>query len=146
MKQLWLGLLLCLTFNVARAEEGAWLTDLPKAQEVAAKEKKLILMDFTGSDWCPPCKLLHRNVLTKPEFKEFAKDHLVLVELDFPRSKPQSAKLKKANQDLAQRFKIEGYPTVIVLDAKGKEVWREVGYSGANVVDYVAQLRKLKAK
>ena len=126
------------------AAEGEWLTDLPKAQAKAKAEKKLVLIDFTGSDWCPPCKNLHKTVLTSPEFTAFAKDNLVLVELDFPNSKPQSAELKAANKELAKKFGITGYPTIIVLDASGKEVFKKVGYGGTPAKDYVADLAKLK--
>jgi len=138
-------LLLTATFaTLALAAEGEWLTDLAKAQEKAKAEKKLVLLDFTGSDWCPPCKSLHNTVLTSAEFTKFAKDNLVLVEVDFPRSKPQSAELKAANRKLSEKYKIEGYPTVIVLDSNGKEISREVGFSGTPAKDYVAKLAKLR--
>lgn len=141
-----LVLLLTATFAslTLLAAEGEWLTDLAKAQAQAKAEKKLVLLDFTGSDWCPPCKNLHSTVLVSPEFTKFAKDNLVLVEVDFPRSKPQSAELKAANRKLSEKFNIEGYPTIIVLDASGKEVFKEVGYGGTSAKDYVAKLAKLK--
>lgn len=141
-----LALLLTATFAslTLLAAEGEWLTDLPKAQAQAKAEKKLVLIDFTGSDWCPPCKNLHKTVLVSPEFTAFAKDNLVLVELDFPKSKPQSAELKAANKELAKKFGITGYPTVIVLDASGKEVFKKVGYGGTPAKEYVADLAKVK--
>ncbi|MBI3853753.1 MAG: thioredoxin family protein [Verrucomicrobia bacterium] len=139
--------LLCwATLPLAIAAEGEWLTDLPKAQAKAKAEKKLVLMDFTGSDWCPPCKALHKNVLSSPEFIQFAKANLVLVEVDFPRSKPQSAALKKANQALSEKYAIEGYPTIIVLDADGNTLSKETGYGGTAAKDYVLKLEKLKKK
>jgi protein disulfide-isomerase len=124
--------------------EDAWKTDVPKAMEQAKSEKKMVLLDFTGSDWCPPCKNLHKNVLTSEEFSKFAKDNLVLVELDFPKAKPQSDELKAANKALSQKYAIRGYPTIIVLDAEGKELFRKVGYGGTPAADYVAELAKLK--
>jgi protein disulfide-isomerase len=126
------------------AAEGEWLTDLAKAQEKAKAEKKMVLIDFTGSDWCPPCKNLHKTVLTSEEFAAFAKENLVLVEIDFPRSKPQSEELKAANKELGKKFEVKGYPTVIVLDKDGKEVFKKVGYGGTSAKDYVAELAKLK--
>lgn len=134
-----------LAFQVAAAE-GDWITDLAKAQEKAKAEKKLVLVDFTGSDWCPPCKALHKNVFSSSEFNEFAKKNLVLVEIDFPRKKEQSADLKKANRELAKKHDIDGYPTVIVFDSTGKQLSKKVGYSGASAKDYVAELAKLKEK
>lgn len=141
-----LALLLAATFVALQlhAADDGWLTDLPKAQEKAKAEKKLVLIDFTGSDWCPPCKNLHKTVLTAPEFTAFAKDNLVLVEIDFPNSKPQSAELKAANKELAKKFGITGYPTVVVLDASGKELFKKVGYGGTPAKAYVADLAKLK--
>ena len=103
----------------------------------------MVLIDFTGSDWCPPCKALSKNVLTSKEFIEFASKNLVLVELDFPNRKPQAEALKKANAALSEKFKIEGYPTVIVLDSAGKELFKEVGYGGTTAKDYIAKLQKL---
>jgi thiol-disulfide isomerase/thioredoxin len=102
-----------------------------------------VLIDFTGSDWCPPCKALHSNVLTNPEFIAFAKKHLVLVLADFPNQKPQSAELKKSNQALSERFGITGYPTVIILDANGKELRKDVGYGGEDVKSFLAKLATL---
>ena len=124
--------------------EDAWKTDVPKAMEQAKSEKKLVLLDFTGSDWCPPCKNLHAKVLTSDEFNKFAKDSLVLVELDFPKTKPQSDELKAANKELSKKYGIKGFPTIIVLDAEGKELFRKVGYGGTPAADYVAELAKLK--
>jgi thioredoxin-related protein len=141
-----LALLFTLAFIASPllAADDAWKTDLPKALEQAKAEKKMVLLDFTGSDWCPPCKALHSTVLTSSEFSNFAKDNLILVELDFPRSKQQTAELKAANQELSKKYGIRGYPTIIVLDADGKELFRKVGYGGTAAKDYVADLAKLK--
>ena len=135
----WLG------FSAAAAE-GEWMTDLAKAQEKAKAEKKLVLVDFTGSDWCPPCIQLHKNVFSSNEFKEFAKKNLVLVEVDFPRRKEQPEPLKKANRELAKKYDIDGYPTVIVFDSNGKQLKRSVGNAGLSAKAYVEDLAKLKEK
>jgi protein disulfide-isomerase len=146
MKSIALGLLLGLAATQVFAAEGAWLTDLAKAQEKAKAEKKMVLVDFTGSDWCPPCKALHSNVLTSEEFQKFAKDNLVLVEIDFPNKKPQTPELKKANKELAKKHEVTGYPTVIVFDSAGKQLSKKVGYDkSVTASDYVAELKKLKA-
>jgi len=145
MKKLAVGLLACWALWQASAEEGAWLTDLPKAQAQAKAEKKLVLMDFNGSDWCPPCKALRKEVLNSQTFMDFAKNNLVLVDVDFPNAKVQTEELKKANKTLASKFKIEGYPTVIVLSSDGKELKKMVGYNGQNAKDFVAELQKLKS-
>src|SRR5207248_8724291 len=124
MKKIAIGLLAswALLLQQAGAEELQWLTDLPKAQAKAKEEKKLVMLDFTGSDWCGFCIKLNKEVFSKPEFAEYAKKNLVLVEVDFPRSKKQSDDQKKANQALQKKYKIEGYPTIVVLNGEGKQV------------------------
>src|SRR5437588_575571 len=114
MKKMAIGLIAGLALLQAGAAESQWLTDLPKAQAKAKEEKKLVMLDFTGSDWCGWCIKLHKEVFSKPEFAEYAKKNLVLVEVDFPRQKEQPAELKKANQKLQEKYKIEGYPTLVV--------------------------------
>lgn len=128
------------------AAEANWGTDLPAALAQAKKEKKLVLLDFTGSDWCPPCKALHNEVFSTKEFADYAKSNLVLVELDFPRFKKQSPALQKANQELQSKYTIEGYPTVILLNAAGKELWRNVGYLPGGPAKFLAELDKAKKK
>jgi thiol:disulfide interchange protein len=128
------------------AAEDQWLTDFSKAQAQAKAEKKMVLIDFNGSDWCPPCKALRKNVFSTPEFEQFAKQSLVLLDVDFPRNRPQSEEQKKANQALAEKFSIDGYPTVVVLSSDGKELKKKVGYGGQTAKDFVADLEKLKSK
>jgi protein disulfide-isomerase len=111
----------------SRASE-KWETNYNAALEQAAKENKMVLLDFTGSDWCGWCVKLHKETFSKPEFQQFASKSLVLVELDFPRGKEQSEDLKKQNQELADKFGIEGFPTLVLLDSQGKEAARNVGY------------------
>lgn len=145
MMKLLQGLFLAAAVCAVSAGEG-WLTDLEAAKKQAAKENKAILVDFTGSDWCPPCKQLKAKVLDQPEFKKFAEKNLVLVEIDFPRSKKQSAELKKANQALQEKYNIEGFPTILVLDSQGKKLEQYVGYGGETPSEYVAKLQKVIKK
>jgi protein disulfide-isomerase len=145
MKKLFHTLAACLAvLQVSAAED--WLTDLPAAKAKAKEEKKLVLIDFTGSDWCPPCKALHKNVLATSEFGEYAKKNLVLVDIDFPNAKKQSPELKKANNALKDQFKIEGFPTIVVLDADGKELGRSVGYGGDTVKAFIGKIEGYKKK
>lgn len=145
MKKLAVGLIACWALLQAGAAELQWMTDLPKAQEKAKSEKKLVLIDFTGSDWCPWCVKLNKEIFSQAEFVEYAQKNLVPVEIDFPRKKAQSAELKAANQKLQQQYKIEGYPTVIVLDGSGKKVG-ELGYMQGGPKAFIAELDKIKAK
>ena len=137
---------LVLTAAIVFAAGEGWGTDAKVAQAQAKKDGKFVLLDFTGSDWCPPCIQLHKNVLDTADFKEFAKKSLVLVELDFPRKKAQAEALKKANQTLSEKYKIEGFPTLIVLNGDGKELWRQVGYGGDSTKAVVGQIEKAISK
>ena len=130
----------------AGAKENRWLTDLAKAQAEAKKQHKLVLMDFNGSDWCPACKTLKKQVFSSPEFQAYAKQNLVLVDVDFPENKPQPAKIKKANQALAEKFGVDGFPTVIVLASNGKELEKKAGYEGESPTDFIAELEKLRSQ
>jgi protein disulfide-isomerase len=133
-------LLAMLTSGIAG--ENGWTTDYGKALERAKAEKKLVLLDFTGSDWCGWCIKLNKEVFSKEQFKEYASKNLVLVEVDFPKSKPQSGKIKEQNEKLQKQFNIEGYPTIIVLDPEGKKVG-ELGYTPGGPEAFIAKLEKL---
>ena len=146
MKRITIGLIVCVAALQLSAAEAEWLTDLPKAQAKAKAENKIVLMEFTGSDWCPPCMKMHNEVFTTPEFIAYAKANLVLVEVDFPRKKKQSAELKKANEALEKKYDVEGYPTVIVLDKEGKKASELVGYQPGGPKAFVATLEKIKKK
>ncbi|HEY3854570.1 MAG TPA: thioredoxin fold domain-containing protein [Verrucomicrobiae bacterium] len=144
MKRIALCLLLSLFAGNLLADEAKWLTSVPEAQELAKKENKLILMDFTGSDWCSWCKKLDAEIFVKPEFAEYAKKNLVLVQLDYPNSKPQSPELKRANGELQSKYKIEGFPTLIVIKPDGTVVWKQVGYPPGGMPDVMAGLNKAR--
>jgi thioredoxin-related protein len=117
-----------LVLSQAFAAELTWLTDVDKAVKRAATEKKLVLLDFTGSDWCGWCKKLDADVWQTAEFATYAKKNLVLVELDFPRTKPLPEELKKANAALRDKYQVKGYPTLVFLNGKGQKVGEHVGY------------------
>jgi len=132
-------------FWQVNAAESTWLTDLPAAQAQAKSENKLVLMDFTGSDWCGWCIKFKKEVLDTPEFQAYAAKNVVLVEVDFPNKKSQSADLKSANAGLKDKYRIEGYPTLVVLNQNGKEIGRQVGYSEGGPKAFIAKLDQYKA-
>ena len=105
-------LLLFLSINVF-SQEGdlEWHTDLNKAIEISIESEKPLFMFFTGSDWCGWCIRLQKEVFFKPDFVKWAKENLVLVELDFPRRKKLEESLKQQNDNLRQMFAVRGYPT-----------------------------------
>ena len=135
---------LAVSTSAALAAAG-WDDDYDKALAKAKTEKKMVLLDFTGSDWCGWCIKLDKEVFSKTEFKTYAKDNLVLVELDFPQGKKQSAKLQKQNEKLKKQYSISGFPTVIVLNAEGKQVG-QLGYMEGGPAAFIAKLNELKGK
>jgi thioredoxin-related protein len=110
----------------ARAAD--WTEDYPAALAKAKQEHKLLLLDFTGSDWCIWCKRLGAEILDTPKFKDFADKRLVLVTVDFPNAKEQSDALKAQNKTLAAKYSVEAYPTLIVLDPDEQFVFKQEGY------------------
>lgn len=136
--------IIALTSTAALAAAG-WDDDYDKAVAQAKADKKMVLLDFTGSDWCGWCIKLDKEVFSKPEFKTYAKDNLVLVEIDFPQGKQQTKKLKEQNEKLKNEHAIKGYPTIIVLNSEGKKVG-QLGYMEGGPKAFIAELDKLKGK
>jgi thiol:disulfide interchange protein len=135
----------------ARAADAAsWGEDYAAAVKEAQKDHKMILLNFTGSDWCPGCIELAKQVFSSPQFAQWAGKKLVLVEVDFPNDKPQTAALRKQNKALAAKFNIDAFPTILVLDSNEKEVTRTVGYDGSTPDDWIkardAEIAKVQSK
>jgi thioredoxin-related protein len=126
------------------AADLTWSTDAAAAQLQAKAEKKLVLLDFTGSDWCPWCIKFDKEALSTDKFSDYAKTHLALVLVDFPNKKPQSDALKAANAALAKKYKVDGYPTYVVLDADGKEIGRQVGYAEGGSDAFIKEIEGFK--
>jgi thiol:disulfide interchange protein len=120
----------------ATTPEG-WSTDLAKAFEKAKAEKKCVLVEFTGSDWCPPCIAMRKNVFSKKEFMTAAAKKYILVELDFPKGDKD---LAEKNQPLAEKYKIEGFPTVILFTPEGKEFTRFFASQFPKIEDFLKHL------
>lgn len=89
-----------------------WLTSLEEANALSVKTGKPIMANFTGSDWCGWCKKLRREVFDTPEFQKWAKENVVLLELDYPRSFQIPDNIKQQNQQLQQLMGVRGYPTI----------------------------------
>ena len=104
-----------------------WHDSFEAAREQALVSGKPILADFTGSDWCHWCIKLHDDVFVTEEFQEWARENVVLLELDFPQRSRQDSEIKAQNEKLSSLYGIEGFPTVLLLDAQGNELAR-TGY------------------
>ncbi|HUF62717.1 MAG TPA: thioredoxin family protein [Verrucomicrobiales bacterium] len=119
-----------------------WLTDFKDASKRAREQNKAMLLDFTGSDWCGWCIRLKKEVFDEKEFQEYAKENLILVELDFPRTKELPGKVKEQNEQLSQEYGIQGFPTIVLLDSRGKLVGK-TGYKEGGPQKYVEHLKEL---
>jgi thioredoxin-related protein len=123
-----------------QASELSWGTDLPAALNQARSENKMVLLDFTGSDWCSWCIKFEHDVLSTGKFAGYAKSKLVLVKLDFPSHKEQDAALKQANQEIKNRFGVNGFPTFVLLNSAGRELGRQPGYLRGGPEAFIAEL------
>jgi len=117
-----------------------WNGNLEKAVEQAKKENKTVLVNFTGSDWCIWCKRLSAEVFQQKEFEEYAKKSLVLVMLDFPKNIEQTQETKEYNNKLAQKYGIQGFPTILLIDGQGKLV-AQTGYQPGGAVKYIEHIK-----
>lgn len=129
---------------LSASEEPAWLDDFEKAKAEAAEKNLPILVNFTGSDWCHFCKVLEAEILSQDAFKAYAGESLVLFIADFPRENKPSEAVQKQNKALFEKYKVEGYPTVLLLDSQGEVLWTEVGFGSKSATpeEYVANLKK----
>ena len=124
----------------ARAAE--WSDNYDAALSRAKSEHKLVLLDFTGSDWCIWCKRTDDEVFSTPKFKAFADRNLELVTVDFPRTSTLEPKVRAQNEALRDKFGVQGYPTLIVLDPSGKVVVTQEGYLEGGPNAFIAQFPK----
>ncbi|MFD0892533.1 thioredoxin family protein [Luteolibacter ambystomatis] len=132
----------------AFASGEGWVTDFEAAKKQAAAEKKDLLIDFTGSDWCGWCIKLDEEVFSKDPFKEGVKDKFVLVSLDFPQKPENKAKLGEAaqaqNKELQKKYSVSGFPTIMLCDSEGKP-FGQTGYQQGGPEKYVTHLDELRA-
>lgn len=124
------------TASIDKREAGSsWYTDVKEALVVSAKENKPMLLFFTGSDWCGWCIKLQNEVLKTPEFKKWAAENVVLVELDFPRRNLQAPEMQNQNAQIMQAFGVQGFPTIHIAKAVQKE--GQVNFQGLGSTGYV---------
>ncbi|MFA9189746.1 thioredoxin family protein [Flavobacterium sp. FZUC8N2.13] len=137
MKKIYLIAVFCIGIVSAQAqkEELKWHTDVKEAMAIGTKENKPLMLFFTGSDWCGWCIRLQKEVFFTPEFTKWANEKVILVELDFPRSVPQSDELRMQNKGLEQAFQVPGYPTVWFATAATKD--GKVNFQGLGKTGYV---------
>jgi thioredoxin-related protein len=136
---------LVIHFSRSNASWGMKTDDMPtypKALAAAKAHNKIVLADFSGSDWCPYCVRLNQEVLSTPDFQSWNK--FVLLELDYPRLIAQPDTIKKQNKTLASYYSVTGFPTVLLLDPDGKELGRVTGYPGKD--NWLQEVRNILAQ
>lgn len=122
MKKILLLFLLIGLYTVqAQESELTWHTNFEKAMQLSVKEKKPLMLFFTGSDWCGWCIRLQKEVFHKSEFVAWAKDKVILVELDFPRKKQLEPSMQQQNYGLQNALQVRGYPTIWFVNAEKKD-------------------------
>lgn len=122
-----------------------WKTNFDEAKAEAQKEDKKLIMVFQGSDWCAPCMKLDREIWSSDTFKAYAKDHYVMLKVDFPRKKDNalSEEQQAQNGELAETYNKKGFfPFVVVLDPQG-QVIGETGYKHISPDEYIKHLNSL---
>lgn len=145
MKKIFLSAVLLTAVVIGCSKGGSndnlnWEENLETALQKAKAENKAVLVNFTGSDWCQWCIKLSDEVFSKSEFEDYAEDNLILVRLDFPRSIEQSAETKLYNNQLAQRYGVQGFPTVLLFNSQGQMVL-QTGYQPGGPVSYINHLK-----
>lgn len=123
-----------------------WETDFENAKEKAGKEHKLILLNFSGSDWCGPCIRLHKEIFGAAAFENFAETNLVLVNADFPRLKKNqlSKDQQRKNDKLADQYNPQGnFPYTVLLDAEGKVIKAWDGFPNLTAEQFTGQIKEI---
>ncbi|OCB75205.1 thioredoxin family protein [Flavobacterium crassostreae] len=137
MKKFCILLLLVFGVQFAQSQELVWHTNVKEAIKISEKKKKPMLLFFTGSDWCGWCIRLQKEVLKTDTFAKWAKENVVLVELDYPRAIEQTPELKAQNSNLQMAFSIQGFPTIHFANAV-KAADGKVNFQGLGSTGYVA--------
>ena len=122
-----------------------WHNNLDEAKQLAAKEHRYILLNFSGSDWCGPCIRMHKEIFDDPAFHQFGDSTLIMVNADFPRNKKnQLSKEQQAlNDKMAEQYNKQGaFPYTVLLDSNGKVLKEWDGYNKGNVASFVGDVKQ----
>jgi thioredoxin-related protein len=134
---------LALSFLVsAYALADGWTVHYADAMTKAQTDNKAVLLNFTGSDWCPWCQKMKQEILDTGAFRQYADDNLELVTLDFPNAVPQPPSIKTQNKQLQKKYKVDGFPTFILLSSDGRVLWKQVGYLAGGPQAFIGEIQK----
>jgi protein disulfide-isomerase len=124
-----------------------WLVNVEEAYSLSEKTNKPILANFTGSDWCGWCIRLKKEVFSQPEFKTWAADNVILLELDYPKKTKLPDAQARQNSELQQAFRVSGFPTIWMFDLnkpEGKsfeiQAYGKTGYAKGGASAYIKSL------
>jgi thioredoxin-related protein len=140
MRILWISLFSSLFFSAT-----TWETDFNKAKQTAQSEHKLILLNFSGSDWCGPCIRMHKEIFESNSFIQYAGDNLVLVNADFPRLKKHelSKDQQTKNDQLADTYNKDGiFPLTVLLTSDGKVLKKWEGLPPISPDEFTKQVKE----
>lgn len=119
-----------------------WFSNLEDALAEAEISQLPIFIDFTGSDWCGWCFKLEEEVFSKQDFINYVSENLIMVKLDYPKRIEQTFETKQYNNEIASKFGIRGFPTILLLDENGKEISR-TGYQPGGAMNYISHIKSL---
>lgn len=134
--------------EVEKLDTTLWMTDFTSAQAAAAARHLPILLVFSGSDWCKPCIKFRSQILLTDTFSTYARDHFVMLNLDFPRKSKNKLSVEQQahNDNLASKYNMEGiFPLVVIVDVDGK-VLATFGYLDTSPSEYIIYMESLLAK
>lgn len=123
-----------------------WQPDFETAKQIARENHKLILLNFSGSDWCGPCMRLHKEIFENGVFSKMSDTSLVMVNADFPRNKKNQldGQVRKQNEALADKYNPEGkFPFTLLLDANGKVITSWDGLPGGKAEQFTDQIKSI---
>ena len=125
----------------AYAASASNTADFKELIETSKKADKPLVLLFTGSEWCPPCKKMARDILATEEWRRFVEEGMRFVVYDFPRGGGGSGAEAERRRAMAERFHIEGFPTLITIDPETGTTRRRVGFSGGEASEYIEWIR-----
>ena len=139
--------------DVVKAEKAAKTSELKiredfdKALADAEKEGKILMLHFSGSDWCMPCKALHKLVIDTKEFKKYADEKLVYFLSDWDENRaPKSKDFAKQHAALIEQLQIEGFPTIVLINPKTKKAEKLLGVPSQTPEGFIEQIELFKEK
>jgi thioredoxin-related protein len=123
-----------------------WQTDFDKARQSAEAENKLIILNFSGSDWCGPCIRMHKEIFESESFSEYATEHLVLVNADFPRLKKNllPKEQQKKNDHLADVYDKDGiFPLTLLITPRGQVLKTWEGFPNMSADQFTGEIKAI---